>query len=104
MNSADLKVYIAHNSKVEVIFKGKATDYLVSKNKRRQPAKRWNETRIERQTDKMYDEVIDNAYSKLHGAIKDVRYADKSKWVSFINKNEVLDGLEESMSELEFEE
>lgn len=82
---------------------GKATDYLNGKNKKRQLAQKWNEARIQRQAEKMYDQVIENLYNKLHTQVKANRFTPASTWIKFINENEVLDGLEESMIELEFE-
>lgn len=41
-------VAVADNSQVETIFMGKATDCLNGKNKKYQPANKWNETRMQR--------------------------------------------------------
>ncbi|WP_076635635.1 hypothetical protein [Lactiplantibacillus plantarum] len=103
MNEEQLQQYVADNSQVETIFMGKATDYLNGKNKKRQPAKRWNEAMIQRQAEKMYAQVVEDLYNKLHTQVKANRFTPAEKWIKFINENEVLDGLEESMIELEFE-
>lgn len=73
------------------------------KNKKHQPAKRWNEAMIQRQAEKMYTQVVEDLYNKLHTKVKANRFTPAEKWIKFINGNEVLDGLEESMIELEFE-
>lgn len=104
MNTEQLQQYVADNSQVETIFMGKATDYLNGKNKKRLAAKRWNEARIQRQAEKMYDQVIESLYNKLHTQVKANRFTPAETWIKFINENDVLDGLEESMIELEFEE
>lgn len=103
MNEEQLQQYVADNSQVETIFMGKSTDYLNGKNKKRQPAKRWNEAMIQRQAEKMYAQVVEDLYNKLHTQVKANRFTPAEKWIKFINENEVLDGLEESMIELEFE-
>ncbi|KYK51774.1 hypothetical protein AYO51_09670, partial [Lactiplantibacillus plantarum] len=86
---------------VEVIFMQKVLAYLNSKNKKRQPAKRLNEEQITRQAEKMYAQVVEDLYNKLHTQVKANRFTPAEKWIQFINQNEVLDGLEESMIELE---
>lgn len=101
MNTVQLQKFISDNSQVEVIFMQKAFEYLNSKNKKRQPAKRWNEEQITRQAEKMYAQVVEDLYNKLHTQVKANRFTPAEKWIQFINQNEVLDGLEESMIELE---
>ncbi|WP_261975748.1 hypothetical protein [Lactiplantibacillus plantarum] len=86
---------------MEVIFMQKVLAYLNSKNKKRQPAKRLNEEQITRQAEKMYAQVVEDLYNKLHTQVKANRFTPAEKWIQFINQNEVLDGLEESMIELE---
>ncbi|WP_436697247.1 hypothetical protein [Lactiplantibacillus pentosus] len=101
MNTVQLQKFISDNSQVEVIFMQIAFEYLNSKNKKRQPAKRWNEEQITRQAEKMYAQVVEDLYNKLHTQVKANRFTPAEKWIQFINQNEVLDGLEESMIELE---
>ncbi len=50
----------------------------------------------------MYGQVVENLYGKLHTQVKANRFTPAEKWVKFIKENEVLDGMEESMIELEF--
>lgn len=50
----------------------------------------------------MYGQVVENLYGKLHTQVKVNRFTPAEKWVKFIKENEVLDGMEESMIELEF--
>lgn len=104
MNEEQLQEYVADNSQVETIFMSKAVDYLNGKNKKRQPAKKWNDARIQRQTEKMYSQVVEDLYNKLHTQVKANRFTPAETWIKFINENDVLDGLEESMVELEFGE
>ncbi|MCG0557351.1 hypothetical protein IMAU80296_03011 [Lactiplantibacillus plantarum] len=49
----------------------------------------------------MYAQVVEDLYNKLHTQVKANRFTPAEKWIQFINQNEVLDGLEESMIELE---
>ena len=75
-----------------------------AKNKKRQPAKRWNEAKIERTVDKFTDDFIGNIYDKLYKGLKANRNTPAQKWIAFIETNEILDDLEESVSMMEIGE
>lgn len=55
MNKSELLEYINSNSAAITIFKDKVRTEQETKNKKRQPAKRWNEAKIERTVDKFTD-------------------------------------------------
>lgn len=104
MNKEELLEYIDNNSNAVANFKDKVRTDQQVRNKKRQPAKRWNDARIERQVDKFTDEFISNIYDKLSRAIKVNSHTPEEKWVKFIEENELLDDLEESVSMIDFEE
>lgn len=104
MNKSELLEYIDANSSAITTFKDKVRDDLNAKNKKRQPAKRWNDARIERQVDKLTDTFIDNIYDKLYRGMKANKTTPREQWISFIDENEILDSLEESVSMLELGE
>ena len=104
MNKEALLEYINNNSNIIPSFKDKVRADQQYKNKKRQPAKRWNDARIERQVDKFTDEFINNVYDKLSRAIKANNHTTKERWIKFIEANEILDELEESVSMIDFEE
>lgn len=104
MNKEELLEYIDNNSTAVSNFKDKVRADQQAKNKKRQPAKQWNDTRIERQVDKFTDEFIGNIYDKLSRAIKANNHTPKERWIKFIEENELLDDLEESVSMIDFEE
>ena len=104
MNKEELLEYIDNNATAVSNFKDKVRASQQAKNKKRQPAKRWNDARIERQVDKFTDQFIGNIYDKLARAIKANNYTPKEKWIKFIEENELLDDLEESVSMIDFEE
>ena len=97
MNKNELLEYIKTNSAVITIFKNKVRADQKLKNKKRQPAKRWNESKIERTVDKITDEFINNVYDKLAKGVKVNRHTTKQQWITFIEEHEVLDELEESV-------
>ena len=104
MNKEELLEYIDNNSIAVVNFKDKVRADQQSKNKKRQPAKRWNDARIERQVDNFTNEFIANIHDKLSKALKANNHTPKEKWIKFIEGNELLDDLEESVSMIDFEE
>lgn len=104
MNKEELLEYIDNNSTAVSTFKDKVRTDQQARNKKRQPAKRWNDARIERQVNKFTDEFISNIYDKLSRVIKANSHTTEDKWVKFIEENELLDDLEESVSMIDFEE
>lgn len=100
MDKEELLEYIETNSGVKDKFMEKALDYQNGKNHKRPFAKRWNETKVERAADKMFNTVLDNIFDKLKPAIKS---SDNKKWIMFIEENNVLEDLEDSMGEISFE-
>ncbi len=104
MNKNELLEYIDSNSTTIAIFKNKVRTEQEAKNKKRQPAKRWNEAKIERTVDKFTDDFISNVYEKLYKGVKANRNTPRDKWIEFIETNEILDSLEESVSMMEIGE
>lgn len=104
MNKSELLEYINSNPAAITIFKDKVRAEQEAKNKKRQPAKRWNEAKIERTVDKFTDDFISNIYDKLYKGVKANRNTPRNKWIEFIETNEILDSLEESVSMMEIGE
>ena len=75
-----------------------------AKNKKRQPAKRWNEAKIERTVNKFTDDFIGNVYDKIYKGMKANRNTSSQEWIDFLETNEILDDLEESVSMIDFGE
>ena len=104
MNKEELLEYIDNNSNAVINFKDKVRADQQAKNKKRQPAKRWNDARIERQVENFTNEFIANIHDKLSKALKANNHTPKEKWIKFIEENELLDDLGESVSMIDFEE
>lgn len=104
MNKSELLEYIDSNSAAITIFKDKVRTEQEAKNKKRQPAKRWNEAKIERNVDKFTDEFIGSIYDKISKGLKANRNTPTQQWINFIEANEILDSLEESVSMMEIGE
>lgn len=104
MNKNELLEYIDNNSTAITIFKDKVRTEQEAKNNKRQSAKRWNEAKIERVVNKYTDDFIGNVYDKLYKEIEANRNTSSQKWIDFIETNEILDDLEESVSMMEIGE
>lgn len=100
MNKQELLDYLEQNSSAIDTFREKSLDYQNMKNQKRQPAKRWNETKVDRAVDKMVKEFIESVQQKMMFNIKGDSY---DSWKQFIEQNEVVEGLEESINEMVFE-
>lgn len=104
MNKNELLEYINTNSTAITIFKDKVRADQKAKNKKRQPAKRWNEAKIERTVNKFTDDFVGNVYDKIYKGMKANRNTSRQKWIDFLETNEILDDLEESVSMIDFGE
>ena len=104
MNKNELLEYIDTNSTAIAIFKDKVRTEQEAKNKKRQPAKRWNEAKIERTVNKFTDDFIGNVYDKIYKGMKANRNTSSQEWIDFLETNEILDDLEESVSMIDFGE
>lgn len=51
----------------------------------------------------MISQFVDNVYGKLKDNIKENRFQPYESWVRFIETNQVLDSLENSVAEFKFE-
>jgi hypothetical protein len=51
----------------------------------------------------MVEQFVDNVYDKLKANIKENKFQSYESWIRFIETNEVMDNLEASVAELEFE-
>lgn len=85
------------------IFYEKAMDDQIKRNGRRPPAKRWNETKLERAVDRMWTDMARSIYDKFKITINTKSSDPYQAWVDFIEKNEALENLDEMMTDLEFE-
>lgn len=103
MNKKELEQYINNNSRTIEIFSEKALKYQDMKNKNRPKAKRWDEVKISHAVDGMINTFMENVHDKIKTQVKRNEFEPQRSWIDFITKNDVLDELEESVIEMEFE-
>ncbi|MDT2830061.1 hypothetical protein P7H62_14420 [Vagococcus carniphilus] len=85
------------------IFIEKATEYQLEKNKKRTPKKRWEEKKVNRAINEMWKSSMQVAYEKVKTEIGIPRYDGYEKWIEFIEENDFLEAINDSITELEFE-
>ena len=103
MNKKELEQYINNNSRTIEIFSEKALEYQTSKNTNRPKKKRWDEVKIGHAVDGMINTFVENVHDKIKTQVKKNEFEPQRPWIDFIAKNNVLDELEESVIEMEFE-
>ncbi|MGO2099960.1 hypothetical protein [Vagococcus salmoninarum] len=81
----------------------KFTENEETKNMERSPAKRWNETIIERAVDKHWLEFMNHIYDQVATKVKVTTPANQG-WLDFINSGEFINSLDQSIHEMEIEE
>lgn len=80
-------------------FMQKARQYQNAKNAKRPSKNRWNDEKLERATYDMWKMSMESLYNTLKREIKsDSRFA----WTSFIEKNEILENVNEGISDIDF--
>ncbi|MGE9133938.1 hypothetical protein [Lacticaseibacillus paracasei] len=104
MDREEFETYLNANSRVVAIFRSQALAYQHSKNRQRAASKRWSETAVANAVNKMVSQFVDDVYDKLKANIKGNKFQPYESWVSFIETNEVLNKLEDTVAEMQFEE
>lgn len=104
MDREEFETYLNANSRAVALFRSRALSYQHSQNRKRAASKRWSETAVASAVDKMVNQFVDNVYDKLKANIKENKFQPYESWVRFIETNEVLDSLEDSVAEIDFED
>ncbi|MER2001673.1 MAG: hypothetical protein ABS896_04570 [Carnobacterium inhibens] len=99
----EFEEYLDANLGSKRIFFEKAMDDQIRRNARRQPAKRWNEAKLERAVDRMWTDMARSIYDKFKITIKAKSSDPYQEWVDFFEKNDAIENLDEMMTDLEFE-
>lgn len=100
MNKNQLETFIDQNCTAISDFRASALEFQEAKNMRRQVGKRWNPARLNRETDLMVAAFVASVYDRLKPAVKIPTYQG---WTDFIDQAGLLEELEDSVAEIEFE-
>lgn len=107
----EFKTYVEKNSRAEDIFLTMAADFLTAENSRRKKQNQWEQSKIDKECEKMWEATLKNSYNSVVEGIK----AEKEKplfythdeeidyWVSFLNENDFLESFTDGISDTEFE-
>jgi len=82
-------------------FMFKAMQFQRVKNAKRQKKDRWADKKMEKAADEMWKKAMETLYYNLK---KEIKSDFPSTWVSYIEKHEILESVNESISELDFSE
>lgn len=82
-------------------FMAKARMYQLDKNSKRAPKSRWKEEKVEKAAYDMWKKSMEPLYDKLKSEIKSDLWGS---WISFIEKNNILETVNEGICELDFNE
>ncbi|POE40583.1 hypothetical protein ACX51_12570 [Lacticaseibacillus paracasei] len=104
MDREEFETYLNANSRAVALFRSRALSYQHSQNRKRAASKRWSEIAVASAVDKMVSQFVDNVYDKLNANVKENKLHPYENWVNFIETNEVLDILEDSVAEIDFED
>lgn len=101
MTKNELMEYLEQNLSNYTLFLSKALEYQQEKNKRRPSKKRWADEKMERAADNMWKDFASSVYEKVKTGYKSD--TSVSSYPAFIEKNEMLESLNDAIGELEFE-
>lgn len=83
-------------------FYTKSMDDQLARNSRRAPAKRWNEVKMTRAIDKQWKELLTNIYNQIRPKVSKTATPEDG-WITFINQEDFVDSLNESIYDIEFD-
>ena len=72
MNKQEFETYLNEHCSALSKFQARALDYQANKNQNRTKSARWNDAKVQRAADAMYDTFLDGIYTKLRNAIKNI--------------------------------
>lgn len=102
MTEEELQTYLVDHCQVIDMFREKALEFQNDRNHERLANKRWPQVTIENEVNKMVDQFISNVHNNLSGAFKESQLHPYESWVNFIENHEILDSLEESVTDIDF--
>lgn len=93
--------YLEKNLAGYQTFMFKAMQFQCVKNAKRQAKARWADKKMEKAAGEMWKKAMEALYYNLK---KEIKSDFPSAWISFIEKNAILESVNESISELDFSE
>lgn len=93
--------YLQNNLTGYETFIEKATAYQREKNKARPAKKRWDDEKVGRAVNEMWKNSMQSLYDTIKNEVKS---NSSFTWIEFIQKNNILESVNDGISELDFNE
>ena len=93
--------YLVKNLAGYQTFMFKAMQFQRAKNAKRPAKSRWADKTMEKATNEMWKKAMESLYNNLK---REIKSEFPSTWISYIEKHEILESVNESISELDFSE
>lgn len=93
--------YLQTNLTGYQVFMLKAMQFQRAKNAKRQAKVRWEDKKMEKAADEMWQKAMEALYNNLK---REIKSEFPSSWISYIEKHEILELVNDSISELDFSE
>lgn len=103
MNFNDFLEYMEGNLSSYPIFMKKAKEYQLLKNKGRSGKAKWSDVRVEKETYNMWLSAMQTLHAQIQIKAGMPTINPEQKWLKFIEENEVIEAVNDGLSEIEFE-
>lgn len=103
MTAKEFLTYLEEHLTNYDLFISKATEAQIEKNKKRPPKKRWDEKKIARSVANLWKSSMQIAYDKIKTSVGRPQEDPYQFWITFMNDNDMLEAINDSIAELEFE-
>lgn len=102
MTTFELEEYLEAHSRIVDNFRDKYAAFLSEQNADRPTNKKWSSLRIKNETSSAVIKFISNIQAKLSSAMKPRQRKSYDGWIDYMERNEIIDSLEESLMDLDF--
>lgn len=99
----EFKEWLEENSSGTQLFAEKALDYQLEKNRKRTGKNKWNDAKVQRAADGMYNQAITGAYDQIKAQKGVPKINGRQIWIDFMQKINFVEIFNEGVSEVEFE-
>lgn len=93
--------YLEKNLSGYQTFMFKAMQFQRAKNVKRPTKSRWTDKKMEKAAGEMWKKAMEALYNNLK---REIKSEFPSSWISYIEKHDILESVNESISELDFSE
>lgn len=101
MTYTEFKSHMEQNLKAIDSFYEQVTEFQLDKNKSRAKKSRWNDAKVQRAIDNMYEDLLKSVYQQVKTNIESNGKKTNSQWIEYMEKNEVYENLDQSIYEIE---